>query len=357
MRICIDGRGLQGNRTGAGKTLDHLLRRLRADFPRHEYLLCAPADSIASRLPRQLLWEQVLFPLRALHLGADVLHVPCGTSAPILGGGVKVVMTINDLAPTRHPELLPGARSRWYWGRWVPLTARRAHAILVPSVATRRDLVDLAGIPNARVHVIPWAVPLDLDGTAHLAEQASVRTIYGLPDVYVLYVGTIDRRKDYPTLLRALERLNPAISLAVAGTVIAGRTDFHETVRRLGLERRVKVLGYVPDDDLPALYRDAAVFVYPSFYEGFGLPVLEAMACGTPVVTYRTTSLPEVAGAAACLLDPPVTPEALAAEIRAVIENPGLRRDLRARGLAQARRFDWRTTARLTMDVYESVCR
>jgi len=356
MRICIDGRSLQGNLTGAGKALDHLLRRLRADFPGHEYLLCAPSDSIASRLPRQLLWEQVRLPLRACHLGADVLHVPGGTSAPILGG-VKIVMTVYDLAPTRYPELLPGARSRWYWGRWVPFTARWAHAILVPSAATRRDLVALAGIPEARIHVIPLAVPLDLDGTAHLAEHAPVRAMYGLPDVYVLYVGTIDRRKDYPTLLRALQRLDPAIFLAVAGTVIAGRTDFPETVRRLGLERRVKVLGYVPDDDLPALYRGASVFVYPSFYEGFGLPVLEAMACGTPVVTYRTTSLPEVAGDAARLLDPPVTPEALAAEIRAVIENEGLQHDLRTRGLAQARRFDWRTTARLTMEVYESVCR
>jgi glycosyltransferase involved in cell wall biosynthesis len=155
-------------------------------------------------------------------------------------------------------------------------------------------------------------------------------------------------------LLEALRRLDPAITLAMAGTVIAGRTDFAETVRRLGLERRVKMLGYVPERDLPALYRAAAVFVYPSFYEGFGLSVLEAMACGAPVITYNVTSLPEVAGDAARLLEYPVTADVLAEEIGRVIEDPVLRRELSERGRARARRFDWATTARLTVEAYEA---
>jgi glycosyltransferase involved in cell wall biosynthesis len=263
-------------------------------------------------------------------------------------------MTVHDLAPTRHPELLPPGRGRWYWSRWVPFTARFADHLLVPSASTKRDLVALAGVPEARVSVVPWGVPLE---SVDAGSPDGVRAAHGLVDPFLLYVGTIDRRKDYATLLGALARLDPAVSLVVVGTVIAGRTDFPETIRRLGLERRVRVLGYVPDGDLAALYRAAAVFVYPSFYEGFGLPVLEAMACGAPVITYRAASLPEVTGDAARLLDPPVSPEALAAAIRGVMEDPDARRELGARGVARARRFDWRTTARLTVEVYEAIGR
>jgi glycosyltransferase involved in cell wall biosynthesis len=173
----------------------------------------------------------------------------------------------------------------------------------------------------------------------------------------VLYAGTIDRRKDYRTLLGAVSHLDPEITLVIAGTVIAGRTDFGETIARLGLEGRVRVLGYVPDRDLPGLYRGAAVFVYPSFYEGFGFPVLEAMTCGTPVVTYRATSLPEVAGDAAILLDPPVSPEALASAITRVTRDADLRRWLIERGQARAAGFDWRRTAAATAGVYEALGR
>lgn len=354
MRVCIDARGMLGRPTGAGKALGYLLRQLRADFPCHEYITCDPPGAASWRLPRQLLWEQVELPLRARRFGADVLHVPGGTPGPFISP-VKVVMTVHDLAPTRHPEWLPHPRSRWYWGRLVPRAARRAHAVVVPSAATKRDVVALAAIPEARVHVTPWGVPLDVDGVLGRATPLDVRATYGLPEGYVLYVGTIDRRKDYRTLLEAMRHLAPRIHLAVAGTLIAGRTDFPETVERLGLGRRVTMLGYVPERDLLALYRGAAVFVYPSFYEGFGFPVLEAMACGTPVITYKTTSLPEVAGDAARLLDCPVSAETLAAEISRVMDDATLRRELIERGLARARRFDWGITARLTADVYEAL--
>ncbi len=351
MRICLDARGMSERPTGGGKALRYLLGRLRADFPRHEYLTCEPAGASSWRLSRQLLWEQVELPLRALRLRADVLHVCGGTPGPFVTP-TKTVMTVHDLAPTRHPELLPHARSRWYWGRMVPRAARRAHAVLVPSAATKRDVVALAGVPEARVHVAPWGVPLETAGAATTDE---VMETYSLPDGYVLYVGTIDRRKDYRTLLGAMGQLGEEAVLVVAGTVIAGRTDFPETVARLGLDRRVRVLGYVPDRDLPGLYRGATVFVYPSFYEGFGFPVLEAMACGTPVITYRTTSLPEVAGDAAILLDPPVSPETLASTITRVTRDAELRRSLVERGLGRVASFDWRSTAAVTAGVYEAL--
>jgi glycosyltransferase involved in cell wall biosynthesis len=353
MRIVIDGRGMTGNTTGAGNALGWLLERLRADAPQHEYLVLAPAAA-DWRLRRQLWWEQVEFPRQAARLRADVLHVPGGTSTPLVRRR-RTVVTLHDLAPRAHPEWLPPGPGRWYWGRWVTRTASLADCVLVPSEATRRDVAALGRIAASRIRVTPWGVPPDLaDGAAPTAGEA-VRRRYGLPARFLLYVGTIDRRKDYATLLQALRLLDARVSLVVAGTIIPGRTDFDERLGALGLRPRVRVLGYVPRADLPGLYSAAAAFVYPSFYEGFGLPVLEAMACGAPVVTYNVSSLPEVAGDGAVLLDPPVSPEMLAAAVTKVLDDAAYRRALVVRGRARARCFDWGETARATLEAYAGV--
>jgi glycosyltransferase involved in cell wall biosynthesis len=353
MRIVIDGRGLNGNTTGAGNALGWLLERLRVDAPQHEYVVLTP-PSRDWRLRRQLWWEQVEFPRQAARLGADVLHVPGGTSTPLVRRR-RTVVTLHDFAPSAHPEWLPPGPGRWYWGRWVVRTAALADCVLVPSQATRRDAVGLARIAERRVRVTPWGVPPDVANGADPGAADAVRRRHGLPDRYVLYVGTIDRRKDYATLLRALRELDARVPLVVVGSIIAGRTDFDEMLGELRVRARVRVLGYVPRADLPGLYAAARAFVYPSLFEGFGLPVLEAMACGVPVVTYNVCSLPEVAGDGAVLLDPPVSPETLAAALTRVLDDAPFRRDLIARGRARARCFDWRDTARATLDAYAGV--
>lgn len=356
-RVVVDGRVLLGHRTGAGKALAFLLDHLRAGHPEFDYVVLQPKGAVSSwRLRRQLAWEQVELPLRAARAGADVIHVPGGSAAPLARLGALVV-TVHDLAPLRDPALLPPGRGRWYWSRWMPLTVRRADRVIVPSSSTRDDVVRLLGVPAHRVHLMPLAVPLDVSSAQPPGAVDAVRQRYRLPPRYVLYVGTIDRRKDYRGLLEATQALDADVALVIAGSVIAGRTDFAVALADLRLEDRVRVLGYVPDDDLVALYRGAAVFVYPSFFEGFGLPVIEAMASGTPVVTYRTTSLPEVAGDAAILLEPPVSPIALAKAIREVMDDPELRRRLVERGRARAAAFDWPTAARLTADVYAAAGR
>jgi glycosyltransferase involved in cell wall biosynthesis len=352
MRIAVDGQVLEGNLTGMGKVMQCVLRHLRQDFSEHEYVVIAPEDRSRWRLPQQLCWDQVGVPVQALQRGADLLHAT-GHSAPLLWSR-RVVMTVYDLAPTRMPHLLPTRRSRWYWGWFIPFTAKFVRAVLAPSHSTKRDLVELCRIPEERIHVIPLGIPLD-PPVAGGEQAGSVRRRYGLDGLYVLYVGTIDRRKDYPTLLQALLQLDRRISLIVAGTIIHGRTDFPQRVEQLDLKDRVRVLGYVPDHDLVGLYQGAAAFVYPSFYEGFGLPVLEAMACGTPVITYNTTSLPEVVGDAGILLDPPWTAEALADAIRRLLHDEALRLKLQQKGFERAKRFDWHETARQTMKVYEAV--
>jgi glycosyltransferase involved in cell wall biosynthesis len=354
MRVAVDGRELRGRPTGAGKALGWLLRRLGTDVPAVACTVLAPEACPGWRLRRRMLWEQVELPWHARRLGADVLHVPAGPGP--LWHPMPLVMTVHDLAPLRCPELLPHARSRWYWGRWVLLTARRAHAVIVPSEATRADLVG-AGVSAERVAVIPLAAALETAASPPDGADRAVMARYALPRRYLLYVGTIDRRKDYRSLLGALEHLDADLGLVVAGTLIAGRTDFEARLADAGLSRRVRVLGYVPEADLGALYRGAEALVYPSWYEGFGLPVLEAMACGTPVITYRATALPEVAGDAALLVDPPWSAERLAAAIRRVLEDDALRTTLRARGRARAAAFDWGRTARLTAEVYARAAR
>ena len=353
MRIAVDGRGLVGNMTGAGYVLGWLLDRLRLDAPEHEYVVVKPA-AMRWRLRRHLWWEQVEFPRQAARLRAEVLHVPGGTATPLLRHR-RTVVTLHDLALKAHPEWLPPGRGRWYWARWVPWTAAFARCVLVGSRAALDDAVRLGGVDAARVRVTPWGVPPDMaHGAAPGAADVACRR-HELPARYILYVGTIDRRKDVGTLLQALARLDARLSLVVVGTVIAGRTDFAAQVERLGLRSRVRVLGYVPRSDLPGLYAGAAAFVYPSLWEGFGLPVLEAMACGVPVVTYNVSSLPEVAGDAAVLLDPPVKANVLATALARVLEDASFRSELIARGHARARTFDWRDTARATLAAYAGV--
>jgi glycosyltransferase involved in cell wall biosynthesis len=351
MRIAIDGQPLLGNLTGAGKALKFLLRELHASFPEYELIVISPKNRSHWRLPQQLLWDQFEMPTAALLKKASLLHMT-GHSGPIFWQK-SLVMTVHDLAPIRFPDLLPTRRSRWYWGRCIAATAKRANAVIVPSYSTKQDLTELCNIPNEKIEVIPWGVPFDYFEDEETGDV--IRKRYDLDKPYLLYVGTIDRRKDYSSLLHALLQIDRDIDLVLAGTLIEGRTDFPELVNRLGLNNRVRVLGYVPQRDLAGLYREAEVFIYPSFYEGFGLPVLESMAYGTPVITYNTTSLPEVVGEAGILLGPPWIPDKLAVAILRVIADTALKDELVKRGTEQVKRFDWAETARLTVGVYKSL--
>jgi glycosyltransferase involved in cell wall biosynthesis len=180
---------------------------------------------------------------------------------------------------------------------------------------------------------------------------------YGVEPPYILYVGSLEKRKNLPRLLQAYARLRqdlPGWKLVIVGARKWKSAPIFDTLSRLGLEPYVHFTGFVEEDDLPALYNGADLFCFPSLYEGFGLPVLEAMACGTPVVTSSTSSLPEVAGEAALLVDP-YDVEAIAAAMRRVLSDPELAQDLRARGLARAAQFTWERTARETIAVYERV--
>jgi glycosyltransferase involved in cell wall biosynthesis len=264
-------------------------------------------------------------------------------------------MTVMDLLYVRYPEWLPNRRARWYWNQWIPLTARHAKEIIVPSEATKQDLICLGMVSPERITVVPLAVdPLFLK-RPQASEIEAFRIRRGLSDPYVLYVGIIDRRKDLSGLVRAYARLRSrfkGVRLVIAGHLIPGRSTLLEDIESLGLKGDVVIPGYVSESDLPLLYGGASVFAYPSWWEGFGLPPLEAMAMGVPVITYRNSSLPEVVGDAAILIDPPFTGEALEEAMVRILEDDALRAEMVKRGEQRAYTFSWERAADQTMSVY-----
>jgi glycosyltransferase involved in cell wall biosynthesis len=279
----------------------------------------------AAALGRDLVWYLALLPLRA---GLDVLH--CTTYRAPFRARVPVVVTVHDLAVLRYPELFP-AWTRLYGRTWLCPTLRAAARVIAVSEFTKRELVALAGVPEDRVSVVPNAT------------DAATFTPDGprADGDYVLALGTLEPRKNLPRLAEATRRLG--LELRLVGAPGWGEVDLDGD--------GVQWLGRLPDDEVAALYRGALCFAYPSLYEGFGIPVLEAMRCGAPVVTSAGSAMEEVAGAAAVLVDP-LDPEAIADGIRRAIDG---RAELRAAGLERSQLFSWDAAARATAVVYHEV--
>jgi glycosyltransferase involved in cell wall biosynthesis len=269
--------------------------------------------------------------------------------------GVPTVLTVHDLIfrhlPQHHKRL-----NRWYLNLTMPLYCRRATAIIAISEATRRDLAAAYAVPPEKVTVIAEAAdPRFCPQSAQ--DVAAVRARYGLPRRYLLFVGTIEPRKNLARLLRTFETLH-AEGLTDALVIIGKRgwlyEPFFAELERSPARDAVIFPGYVPDKDLPAAYAGSQAAVLPSLYEGFGLPVLEAMASGVPVVCSNTSSLPEIAGDAALLADP-LSVESLTDALRRVVTDHALAADMIERGLRRATGFSWERTARETLALYRKV--
>ncbi|MGQ9804369.1 MAG: glycosyltransferase family 4 protein [Anaerolineae bacterium] len=269
---------------------------------------------------------------------------------------IRTVFTLHDLIFLFHPETHKPL-NRWFLTLMMPRFLRAADAVIAVSECTKRDAVRYYGIPEEKITVIYEGVNPRFR-PANPETVAAVRRKYGLPEHFILYVGTIEPRKNLTTLLEAFHHL-AALRSGDLRLVIVGKRGwlyegFFRRLRELGLEERVHFTGYVPDEDLPALYSAADLFVFPSLYEGFGLPVLEAMACGTPAVCSNTSSLPEVAGNAALLVSP-TDVRGLAEAMARALTDDALRATLRAKGLERAGEFSWARAARETLRVYQTV--
>lgn len=286
----------------------------------------------------------------------DVLHVQF-TAPPFCP--CPVVVSIHDLSFEHLPHTFH-RRSRTQLRLTVRHSAKRAAQILTLSEHTRHDIIDTYGIEPARITAIPLAAPRHYSPVKDNRELQRVRHNYGIDGPYILSVGSIQPRKNLARLINAYASLRGKYAEAeLPKLVLVGKHAwlYDETMRALaetGLTESVILTGYVPESDLPALYSGALCFVYPSYFEGFGLPPLEAMKCGAPVIVGNQTSLPEVVGDAALAVDP-FDVSSIAGAIESLVKDSDLRRELSVKGRNRAETFDWRETARRTLRIYEQV--
>ena len=340
----------------------HLLRYLSSLSDGIRLTALVGADAVAPDTPvrlvrssqntdqvwRRVLWEQVIQPRALGRIAVDVVHGPAFVGP--LVSPCPVVITIHDLSFIRFPQLFHRA-NRIYLTVMSRLSARRCSQVIAVSEHTARETEELLGVNRRRITVVYHGVdprfrPLPADKIAAFRERR------GLPEQFVLFVGTLEPRKNLKRLVEAFAQLQPSgIGLVLAGGKGWLYEDLFARVDRLGLHEVVLFPGYVSQDELALWYNAATVFAYPSVYEGFGMPVTEAQACGTPVMTSSTTSLPEAAGEAAILVDP-YDVGAIAAGLRQLVEDEDLRQHLGEQGLTHARHFNWTQTAQETVQVY-----
>jgi glycosyltransferase involved in cell wall biosynthesis len=245
--------------------------------------------------------------------------------------------------------------NQWFLNLMMPRFVRAADVLVAISECTKRDAITCYQIKPQKIHVIYGGISAHFKPMENLEKLNTVRRTYDLPNSFLLYVGVIEPRKNLPVLFDAFKLANlPDVKLVITGKKGWLYDETFARVQKLGLEKSVLFTGFVPDDDLPALYSLAEAFVFPSLYEGLGLPVLEAMACGAPTMCSDSSSLPEVAGEAAVLVAP-TDVRGWAAAMTSLTQNAALRAGLRERGLAQAARFTWEAAARQAREVYREL--
>lgn len=290
------------------------------------------------------LWHRLRLPIPVeMVTGPLALFYSPDFVLPPTKNTTRTLLTVHDLSFLRYPEAFVPALCR-YLERVVPRSVARADLVLADSAHTRADLIALLGTPPEKVHVLYSGVDTRFCPQPEEGELQRLRARYGIGEQpYILSVGTVQPRKNYVRLIQAFAQLpDPQLQLVIAGAPGWLYQEVMAEAEKHG--DRVRILGFVEERDLPALYRNAVLFAFPSLYEGFGLPVLEAMACGTPVVCSNASSLPEVAGEAALLVDPFDT-DGLAQAMALVLTDADRRQEMTARGLAQAARFTWERAA------------
>ncbi len=380
LRIAINAWFLNQPGTGSGQYLHGLLQALSAIAPEHRFLLVGPSAHLNVPIPglqvefwplRSPRWrsnlgklylEQVQFPRICRRWGADIAHVPYWGSS--LWPVVPTVVTIHDLIPLLLPVYRGNLLVQLYT-RLVSASARRASVVLTDSLASKRDIEEHLGLPPARVRCVYLAVGEHFSPKPD-PDDETIRRSYGLPDGsspsdpsrYVLYLAGHDVRKNVKALVEAFATVAQADDdvMLVIGGKLPERDDplFFDPrplIEALGISGDVHLIGWVDEAHKPALYRGAACAVFASQYEGFGLPVLEALACGTPLVTSNASSLPELLGDAGFAVDPRDVQRLAGAILSCLVDDP-LAAELRRRGPQQATRFTWTQTARKTLEAY-----
>jgi len=355
---------------GISRVIYHLLAEFARDARGHRFDAFVPeaptdeklsrgsiryhtAGSATERPTLRIAWEQARLPRVLQRAQPDLLHglayaLPIGWSGP-------AVVSVYDLSFFHFPRAFKPA-NRIYLAAATRAAARRARRILTISESTRRDIVRLLSVPQDRVEVT-YPAAEERFRVLPADEVEAFRRARNLPEVFIFAVGTLEPRKNVVGLLQAYARLSrPRPPLVIGGGAGWRFSPIFDTVERLNLHDQVTFLGFVAEDELPLWYNAARLFAFPSLYEGFGLPVLEAMACGTPVITSNAASLPEVGGTAVALVAPQDSDQ-LAREMQRVLDDGQARKEMRAAGRIQATRFSWRSLADATAASYTRAMR
>ena len=368
MRIGIDARKLHD--FGIGTYIRNVLRQLaRLDKNTEFVLLCRPDDAAAlgalgpnfrtapETAGNYSIAEQVKIPLALKRENVDLFHAPHYVLPPLVP--CRSVVTIHDCIHLMFPQYLPNRLAFQYARTSIALAARRATRVLTVSESSKRDILRFVDADASKIDVIYNAYDERFGVEPREEDVVRVRERFQLNDEFVLYAGNVKPHKNLERLIDAFHLVRRRgldhLKLVLIGDDISKYSALRRAVHRHQLHNYVRFLGYVPEETLAVMYRLAGVFVFPSLYEGFGLPPLEAMASGTPVVTSNVSSLPEVAGDAAMLVDP-YDPDAIADGIFRVLSDEQLRSTMRRKGAERARQFSWEQSVRRVRDIYGQVC-
>ena len=368
MRVAIDARKLHD--FGIGTYIRNLLRHLSRIDQLNEYvLLCKRADlavgeqlganfrTVLEPSPNYSFREQIHVPWLLHREKPDVFHAPHYVLPPAVR--CRKIVTIHDCIHLMFPQYLPSRAAYAYAKASMWNAAKRSHRILTVSEASKRDILHFFNVPPEKVVVVYNSIDERFWNVPKEADVARVRERYQLNHDFVLYVGNIKEHKNLVRLIEAFDELRKRggfdeLKLLIIGDEISKLPALRRAVHSHKLHKHVRFLGYLPDETLAILYRLAAVFVFPSLYEGFGLPPLEAMASGTPVVTSNVSSLPEVTGDAAVLVDP-YDVGSIVDGMSRVLTDKALAQELRLKGLVRAREFSWERSVARTLELYKEV--
>jgi len=371
MRIGIDATALPPQPVGAGNYIVQLVRALARLECEDEFVVFAQAGKASllgvadrpsfriSAVPdyspaARLIWEQSALPLFVRRHKIDVFHslhytrplwLPC-----------KSVVTFHDMTFFLFPHLHTRSK-RLFFPLVIRASGKLANALIAVSENTRQDAIRLVGIPPEKIFTALLGVDRSFGQIKDRERLSEIREKYSLPERFILYVGLVEPRKNLPVLIRAYRALLEVqrdFDLVVVGRFGWMSEGILGEVAQLGLNERVRFAGYVPREDLPGVYNLSSLFVYPTRYEGFGLPALEAMACGVPVVTTDVSSMPEIVGDAGLLVEPDSEGALIDAMVE-VLADPGLSATMAAKGLERAKQFTWERTASETLRVYQHV--
>lgn len=389
LKIAIDGRTIVRMRSGVGVYAERLVRSLVAHDQVNEYtvFLVEPNEQLSAPNLQKIVyadlltffqnrhWENILLARFLKENEIDVffspayilpllprlgrylrwIPLPANLKVPLhIDQKTRYIVTVHDIISTHSPHYFT-LKSRFWQHTWVSTATHLADRIIADSICTKNDLIRHFGVVQKRIAVVYPELDRNLRPVRDRKSIDLIRKKYGLSKRYIFSLGTIEPRKNVSGLVRAYTKLPKALqerySLVIAGSVGWHAEEIAAEIEALSKEYDIRRLDYIAHEDLPSLYSTASLFAYPSFYEGFGYPPLEAMACGTPVITSNTSSLPEAVGNAAILVDPHKVDD-IARAMEMVLTNRSLWQTLRSKGLRQAGKFGWKSGAKRTLEVF-----